>query len=79
MATNKQWTSDGRNRSRRRRTRGAVDRLPSGRWRARFTSPDGRRLAAAFVTKASADSWLAAQDTDVGHLGRSRPGPHDRR
>ena len=49
-----------------RRTRGAVDRLPSGRWRARFTTSDGRRLTATLATKADADAWLAAQATDVG-------------
>ena len=34
-----------------RRTRGAVDRLPSGRWRARFTTSDGRRLTTTLATK----------------------------
>ena len=52
--------------SRRRRTRGSVDRLPSGKWRARFRTPDGRRLAATLPTKADADAWLAAQATDQG-------------
>ncbi|HVA42221.1 MAG TPA: tyrosine-type recombinase/integrase [Acidimicrobiales bacterium] len=52
--------------TRRRRVQGAVDRLPSKRWRARFTTPDGRRLTANFPTKADADRWLAAQTTDVG-------------
>jgi membrane peptidoglycan carboxypeptidase len=50
----------------RRRTTGAVDRLPSGRWRGRFTTPDNRRLTASFATKTEADAWLAAQTTDVG-------------
>jgi integrase len=49
-----------------RRTSGAVDRLPSGRWRARFTTPDGRRLTATRATKTEADSWLAMQTSDVG-------------
>lgn len=50
----------------RRRVNGAVDRLPSRRWRARFTSPEGRRLTETFATKADADRWLSAQVTDVG-------------
>ncbi len=53
-------------RRRGRRASGAVDRLPSGRWRARFRSPDGGRVTATFALKAQADQWLAAQMTDVG-------------
>ena len=51
---------------RKRRTTGAVDRLPSGRWRARFTTPDGRRLTATRATKREADAWLAGHTTDIG-------------
>ena len=47
-----------------RRYSGSVDRLPSGRWRARYRGPDGRRHARAFRTKSDADAWLAAQQTD---------------
>ena len=40
-------TRDDLSRSRRRRrASGGVDRLPSGRWRARFYGPDARRVAA---------------------------------
>jgi integrase len=54
------------NSGKRRRTRGAVDQLPSGQWRARFRTPDGRRLASTLPTKADADAWLSAQVTDLG-------------
>lgn len=47
-----------------RRVAGGVDKLPSGRWRARYRTPDGRRLSGSFATKADADAWLAAQGTD---------------
>jgi integrase len=39
--------------------------LPSGRWRGRFTTPDGRRLTASFETKREADIWLAGHTTDI--------------
>jgi integrase len=48
----------------RRRLSGSVDHLPSGRWRARYRGPDGHRHTGAFRTKAAADAWLAAQQTD---------------
>jgi hypothetical protein len=48
----------------RRRVSGAVDRLPSGRWRGRFRGLDGHRHTAVFRTKADADAWLANQQVD---------------
>ncbi len=48
-----------------RRVSGAVDLLPSGRWRGRFRGPDGQRHTAAFRTKADADAWLARQQVDM--------------
>jgi hypothetical protein len=66
-----------------RRTRGAVDQLPSGRWRARFTTPDGRRLTASLATKRETDAWVAGHATDLGrgtwvdpHRGRSTLGEY---
>jgi integrase len=47
-----------------RRLSGSVDHLPSGRWRARYRGPDGHRHTAAFRTKADANAWLSAQQTD---------------
>lgn len=44
---------------------GAVDKLPSGRWRARGTGPDGRRRSSTFTTKADARAWLATQQADA--------------
>ncbi len=44
---------------------GHVDKLPSGRWRARYTGPDGRRRSATFATKTDARSWLATSQADV--------------
>jgi integrase len=51
---------------RRRRATGAVDHLPSGRWRARFTTPDGRRITATLATKREADAWVAGHTVDIG-------------
>lgn len=45
---------------RHRRASGAVRRLPSGRWQARYTGPDGAlRTLGTFATKAEADQELA--------------------
>lgn len=44
---------------------GAVDKLPSGRWRARYTGPDGRRRTSTFSTKSDARAWLATQQADA--------------
>ncbi len=46
-------------------TFGNVDRLPSGRWRARYTGPDGLRRGQAFPTKSDARAWLATVSADV--------------
>lgn len=44
---------------------GAIDKLPSGRWRARCTGPDGKRRTSTFTTKADARAWLATQQADT--------------
>lgn len=45
---------------------GNVDRLPSGRYRARYVGPDGRRRSKIFGTaKADAWAWLATQQADL--------------
>lgn len=44
---------------------GALDKLPSGRWRARCTGPDGRRRSSTFATKTDGRAWLATQQADV--------------
>ena len=48
-----------------KRTFRSVDRLPSGRYRARYLGPDGRRHAKVFDTRADAWAWLASQQTDL--------------
>lgn len=48
-----------------KRTFGTVDELPSGRFRARYRGPDGRRHAKTFSTRADAWAWLATQQTDL--------------
>jgi integrase len=52
---------------------GTVDRLPSGRYRARYVGPDGRRRSKIFSTaKADAWAWLATQQADlVRHAWRA--------
>lgn len=44
---------------------GHVDKLPSRRWRARYTGPDANRRTATFPTKADARAWLATAQADV--------------
>lgn len=50
-----------------RRKFGAVRRLPSGRWQARYPGHDGRLVSApeTFGTKAEASRYLAAVETDA--------------
>jgi hypothetical protein len=53
----------------RRKTRrrfGAVRQLPSGRWQARYRTPDGRLITAptTFPTKTDADRYLAGVEAD---------------
>ena len=50
-----------------RRRFGRVRKLPSGRWQARYSSPDGREHPApdTFATKTAADRWLASVETDM--------------
>lgn len=52
---------------RRANNSGWVDRLPSGRYRARFTGPDGVKRAApsTFGTKGDAQAWLDLQSLQV--------------
>jgi integrase len=51
-----------------RRRFGAVRRLPSGRWQARYWDGLGERIGApdTFATKAEAQRWLSAAETDMG-------------
>lgn len=44
---------------------GHVEKLDSGRWRARYTGPDGRRRSSTFGTKTDARRWLATAQTDL--------------
>lgn len=44
---------------------GHVEPLPSNRWRARYTGPDGKRRSSTFHTKADARAWLSTQQADV--------------
>jgi integrase len=51
----------------RRRTFGTIRKLPSGRYQARYTSPDGIRRGAprSFVTRADASHWLADVESEL--------------
>lgn len=44
---------------------GHVERLESGRWRARYTGPDGLRRSQSFLTKTDARRWLATAQADI--------------
>jgi hypothetical protein len=52
----------------RRRQFGRIRQLPSKRWQARYTGPDGvvRPAPMTFPTKADASAWLAATETAIG-------------
>lgn len=47
-----------------KRTFGEITRLPSGRYRARYTAPDGQRYSAptTFVARLDAETWLGQQE-----------------
>ncbi|MEU9009462.1 tyrosine-type recombinase/integrase [Streptomyces sp. NPDC048479] len=51
----------------RRRTFGAVRKLPSGRYQARYPGPDGvmRPASETFETARDADDWLAEKQTEI--------------
>ena len=44
---------------------GHVEQLASGRWRARYTGPDGQRRSNTFGTKTDARRWLATAQADL--------------
>ncbi len=48
-----------------RRAFGSIDRLPSGRWRARYRDGVGRAHTRIFKTKADASAFLATIETDL--------------
>ncbi|MGO1201225.1 MAG: Lsr2 family DNA-binding protein, partial [Dermabacteraceae bacterium] len=50
-----------------RREFGQLDKLPSGRWRARFTGPDGRRITAplTFATRREGTDYLARTRSEL--------------
>lgn len=56
-----------RGRRRARRSFGSVERLPSGRFRARVIGPDGRYVSAptTFATRTDAAVWIDAQHADL--------------
>lgn len=49
----------------RSRSFGHVERLPTGRYRARYRAPNGRRPSRTFDRKADANAWLAATEADI--------------
>lgn len=50
-----------------KRSFGEISKLPSGRFRARYTGPDGQRHSAprTFETKGDADAWLTLRRSEV--------------
>ena len=61
-----------------RATFGHVEHLPSGKWRARYTGPDGIRRSRSFRTKTDARAWLASTSADVTRKAWKAP-EHGRR
>lgn len=59
-----------------RRRFGRLRQLPSGRWQARYTGPDGRERSApdTFATKTAADRWLSGVETDLSRTQWIDPG-----
>jgi hypothetical protein len=56
---------------------GTVDRLPSGRYPARYVGQDGKRRSRVFSTKADAWAWLSTQQADL--VRKSWRAPEDSR
>lgn len=57
-----------------RRSSGSICKLPSGRWQARYTGPDGMmRPLGTFPTKAEADAAIARETTTVHQGDWRRP------
>jgi integrase len=56
---------------------GTVDRLPSGRYRARYVGQDGKRRSRVFSAKADAWAWLSTQQADL--VRKSWRAPEDSR
>ncbi len=57
-----------------RRSSGSIRKLPSGRWQARYTGPDGTmRPLGTFATKAEADAAIARETTAVHQGDWRRP------
>lgn len=48
-----------------RRVFGSIDKLPSGRWRARYRDATGRAHSRLFKTKADASAFLSTMETDL--------------
>ncbi len=65
----------GSRRAASKRVFGEISRLPSGRYRARYTGPDGSRHSAAvtFVAKIDAEGWLADQERLISRGDWRRP------
>jgi integrase len=61
-------------------TFGAVEALPSGRFRARYRGPDGRRYTAPtpFLTRKDARGWLSLRQADIIKGQWMPPGAQDR-
>ena len=55
---------------------GAVEKLPSGHYRARYTGPDGRRYTAptTFRTKGEARGWLSLRHAEIVRKAWEPPG-----
>lgn len=66
MTTDNNGVADGPKARRRRRPFGSVERLPSGRFRARVLGIDGRYVAAplTFATRKDASTWVDLQHAD---------------
>ena len=55
---------------------GSIERLSSGRFRARYPGPDGRRYTAptTFLTKSEARGWLSLQHAEITRKAWTPPG-----
>src|SRR5215471_18868910 len=60
-----------------RRDFGSMRRLPSGRWQAIYTGPDGQRHKAAttFDDKTTANLWLRRQQAAIADGSWGQPAP----
>lgn len=53
---------------------GTIHKLPSGKWLARYSAPNGKRYGKSFLTKGDGTAWLQSVYADISKGAWSSPG-----